>query len=104
MKNRSLLNLFYINSFKIGFLFHLFLGRVPGWGLTQPGGTVSPHLKLVELPAISPAQCIRDSDILFHPNVTLDKFCAGSLNSNKGVCQGNFVSILLLWKIVRFFI
>lgn len=69
-----------------------FLGRVAGWGLTQSGGKPSPQLKIVELPAILRSKCLEDSDIGFRPQITSDKFCAGLLNSNVSVCQGNFFS------------
>lgn len=64
-------------------------GRVAGWGLTQSGGSPSPVLKVVELPAINRTQCLADSDIGFRPLITPDKFCAGIWNGNVSVCQGD---------------
>lgn len=70
-----------------------FLGRVSGWGLSESGGKPSETLRSVELPAITRAECLIESKVLFRPNVTVDKFCAGYLNSNKGVCDGEFVTV-----------
>lgn len=64
-------------------------GRVAGWGLTSSGGKPSEHLKIVELPSIERGQCIRESDIGFRPQITPDKFCAGHLDTNVSVCQGD---------------
>lgn len=64
-------------------------GRVAGWGLTSSGGQASENLKIVELPAIDRQKCLSDSDPGFRPQITPDKFCAGYLNSNVGVCQGD---------------
>lgn len=50
------------------------------------------HLKTVGLPAVPREQCIAESDILFRPSITPDKFCAGYLNQNIGICQGDFAS------------
>lgn len=76
------------------FLFPTFLGRVAGWGLTKPGGSPSAHLKIVDLPIIPRAQCLAESDVTFRPSVTPDKFCAGYLNSNVSLCEGEFLSNL----------
>ncbi|XP_055325237.1 modular serine protease-like isoform X1 [Sitodiplosis mosellana] len=64
-------------------------GRVAGWGKTASGGAPSEFLKIVELPTIDRAQCLAESDIGFRPQITPDKFCAGHLNSNVSVCQGD---------------
>lgn len=80
------------------------------------GGPPSEFLKKIELPVIDKAQCLAESEREFRPNITpgmqtqiefyqvcsiiirnfhvnyssfLDKFCAGYLNANVGVCQGN---------------
>lgn len=60
-----------------------------GWGLTESGGKPSSVLKIVELPAIGRRKCLSDSDDGFRPQITPDKFCAGLLDSNVGVCQGD---------------
>lgn len=73
-----------------------FLGRIAGWGKAMSGGSPSEILKIVELPTIDRAQCIAESDIEFRPFITPDKFCAGLLNSNVSICQGQFFSFLLL--------
>lgn len=65
------------------------LGRVAGWGLTSSGGKASPVLKYVDLRTVDHAKCLADSDIEFRPNITPDKFCAGYLNQNISVCQGD---------------
>lgn len=72
------------------------IGRVAGWGKTASGGAPSEVLKKVELPVVDKAQCIAESDIGFRPNITPDKFCAGLLNSNVSVCQGQIINYLLL--------
>lgn len=74
----------------------LYLGRIAGWGLTMSGGLPSEILKIVELPVIDRAQCISESDVGFRPNITPDKFCAGYLNSNVSVCQGQYINNMLL--------
>lgn len=63
------------------------IGRVSGFGLTMPGGEASSKLKIVELPAIERAECrkIAENDQL----LTDDKFCAGYVNLNVSVCQGD---------------
>lgn len=63
-------------------------GRVAGWGRTSSGGQPSDILKIVELPTVDRAQCLAETDIEFHSQVTPDKFCAGYLNQNISVCQG----------------
>lgn len=64
-------------------------GRVAGWGLTRTGGQASTHLKIVELPSVERNKCLAESDPGFRPQITPDKFCAGHLNSNVSVCQGD---------------
>lgn len=64
-------------------------GRVAGWGLTSSGGKLSERLKYLEIPTIDTVQCRNESPIGFRSQITSDKFCAGLLNSNVSVCQGD---------------
>lgn len=62
-------------------------GRVAGFGLTTSGGQISTVLKIVELPAVSRRQClsVSENDQL----LTSDKFCAGFVNLDVAVCEGD---------------
>lgn len=61
-------------------------GRVAGWGLEANNGQPSPLLKVIELPAVSRAECRANSSREFLPYITSDKFCAGYL-TGISVCQ-----------------
>ena len=53
------------------------IGRVAGWGLTTPGGDLSPVLKIVEIPTVNYFTCRDFSPPNYRPFLTGDKFCAG---------------------------
>lgn len=62
-------------------------GRVAGFGLTSASGSISPVIKIVELPVVSHERCVIESggDAL----LTRDKFCAGFVNLDVSVCEGD---------------
>lgn len=56
-----------------------------GWGLTEAGNqnSVSPTLKLAEVPVVEYKKCIVGLPEEFKKYVTRDKFCAGYLDKGK---------------------
>lgn len=64
-------------------------GRVAGWGLTKVGGDPSDELKSIEIPVVNRAECRSSLDGPTRPFLTDEKFCAGVLNQNAGVCKGD---------------
>lgn len=64
------------------------VGRLAGWGDTRRDGRrPSPMLKIIEVPAVSKAECIermRNTTI-----VTSDTLCAGHLNGGVGACASD---------------
>lgn len=64
-------------------------GRVAGWGLTESSGELSSQLKMIELPVVDRDECKKNLDRPTRPFLTSDKYCAGALNLNVGVCQGD---------------
>lgn len=63
------------------------IGRVAGFGFTKPSGQISPVLKIVELPAVGHERCRVESG--GDQFLTRDKFCAGFVNLNVSVCEGD---------------
>lgn len=61
------------------------IGTVAGYGLTSNNGQVSKQLKTIELPIVDRGECKRETQL----ELTSDKFCAGYLNLNIGVCSGD---------------
>lgn len=64
-------------------------GRVPGWGVTKIGGDISDELKSIEIPVVNRTECRAHLDRATRPFLTAEKFCAGILNQNAGVCHGD---------------
>lgn len=64
-------------------------GQVAGWGLTTSGGRVSDAVKILENPVVDRSLCKKHSPDSFIPIITADKFCAGFLNANLSVCEGD---------------
>ncbi|MFT5630643.1 MAG: secreted trypsin-like serine protease [Gammaproteobacteria bacterium] len=63
------------------------LVRVTGWGRTQQGGTTSPVLLEVDVPAVSTATCNEPAS--YGGDITSDMFCAGYAKGGKDACQGD---------------
>lgn len=71
---------------------------VAGWGLTESNGESSKELKLLYLPTVSQGKCKRRVPVHFQQFVTTDKFCAGYVNQNQSVCQGDSGGGLMTWQ------
>ncbi|XP_077284501.1 ovochymase-like isoform X2 [Arctopsyche grandis] len=67
------------------------IGNVVGWGVTNAGdpSSLSPQLKLVELPVVEYRKCFERLSEQFHRFLTSDKFCAGFLDKGTTVCNGD---------------
>lgn len=77
-----------------------FIGRVAGWGLESSGGQPSNLLKSIELPVVQRDVCKSNFGVSFRPFVTGDKFCAGLLNLDVGLCQGDSGGGLVFAKVI----
>ncbi|CAB3260968.1 unnamed protein product [Arctia plantaginis] len=63
-------------------------GKIAGWGLTTANGNASPILKVVDMPFINAANCIKALPPSFREYITGDKFCAGYTNGT-ALCRGD---------------
>ncbi|XP_066262919.1 modular serine protease-like isoform X2 [Euwallacea similis] len=66
------------------------IATVTGWGFTTAHGKPSEVLKEIDIPHVDNAQCRSELDPEFALKYLIgDKFCAGFVNSNMSVCQGD---------------
>lgn len=64
------------------------VGRVAGWGITDPQGNRSPSLKTLDLPTVDYHTCYRESPESSKDFITTDKFCGGSTDTIS-LCRGD---------------
>lgn len=64
-------------------------GYVTGWGFTFEYKQPSEVLKELTVPTVSNLQCLKNIPENFERFLTGDKICAGFLDSNTSVCQGD---------------
>lgn len=64
-------------------------GYVTGWGFTFEYKQVSEVLKELKVPTVLRSECFKNIPEDFRQYLTNDKLCAGYLNSNMSVCNGD---------------
>lgn len=77
------------------------MGRLAGFGLTEPNGKQSETLKIIEMPVVSRSDCLKHLPNNSRRIVTPDKFCAGFADAGIAPCLGDSGGGFVIKETVR---